>query len=83
MANTAREPDTKSQEQNEFEEQLLSSMECFQNNETTLEETGSSMEKKNLPILDLFMNPSRAEEEDQMLKKIEERKNSVVHNKVS
>ena len=57
-------------------------MECFQNNETTLEATASSVVKKNLPILDLFMNPIRAEEQDEMLKKIQEKKNPVAYTKV-
>ena len=68
----------KSQGQIEFEEQLASERECFQE-DTLGQESATSQQDKTLPVIDLFLNPDRAAEKKAMLKKSRE---SLHHKKV-
>ena len=58
----------KSQEQIEFEEQLSSERECFQKDDNLEKESVTLKHEKKLPVIDLFLNPKRKAEKEEMLK---------------
>ena len=69
----------KSQGQIEFEEQLASEIECFED-DTLGKESATSPQDKTLPVIDLFLNPDRTVEKKAMLKKA---RKSLHHKKVT
>ena len=63
----AWEADQKSQGQIEFEKQLASQRKCFQENDNFGNEGRTSKQDNNLPLIDLFLNPSRYAEKEKLL----------------
>ena len=57
----------KSQGQIEFEKQLASQRKCFQENDNFGNEGRTSKQDNNLPLIDLFLNPSRHAEKEKLL----------------
>ena len=68
-------------EQTDFEEHLVSSLDCI-NITSEADANTSTDEMRNLPLLDLFLNPERTSEHDKMQKEIQASQASVVHTEV-
>ena len=67
----------------EFEEQLASERECFEEeNNRESESVTSEQDKTSLPGIDLFLNPSRMAEKEEMLKEAHREEAGTGHNKV-
>ena len=68
---TAKRSYQKSQGQIEFEEQLESQRECFQEEDSqrkeSVSQTATAKQGKPLPFIDLFLNPKRVEEKEELL----------------
>ena len=72
----------KSQGQIEFEEQLSSERECFQKDDNLEKESVTLKQEKKLPVIDLFLNPKRKAEKEEMLKKAHREEAGKGHSKV-
>ena len=67
----------------EFEEQLASERECFEEEDNQESESVTSeQDKTSLPVIDLFLNPSRKAEKEEMLKEAHREEAGTGHNKV-
>ena len=66
----------------EFEEQLASERECFEEDDNLEKESVTSEQDKTLPVIDLFLNPSRMAEKEEMLNKAHREEAGMAHNKV-
>ena len=66
----------------EFEEQLASLRECFQKNDNLGNEPVTSSEAKALPLIDIFLNPVRRVEKEEMLEKARQEESGVGHTEV-
>ena len=83
---TAERSYQKSQGQIEFEEQLESQRECFQEEyrqrKESVSQTATAKQEKPLPFIDLFLNPKRVEEKEELLKMAKMEETGTDHTEV-
>ena len=76
----------KSQGQIKFEEQLKSQRGCFQEEDSqrkeSVSQTATAKQGKPLPVIDLFLNPKRTEEKEELLKSAKKQDTGTYHTKV-
>ena len=86
MENETRESYQKSEEQVDFENQLTSQRGCFQQEEKVGKEPSTSTVARNfekpLPLIDLFLNPKRKSEREDMLKEVRREESGKGHKEV-
>ena len=86
MENDTRKSYQKSEEQVDFENQLTSQRGCFQQEENVEKESSSSTMTRNLekplPLIDLFLNPKRKSEREDILKEVHREESGKGHKEV-